>query len=157
MVDIAIARALHVLGVIHWIGGVAFITLVVLPLAASRPKSEEGLALFKSVERIFSKQVKISIPIVGLTGFWMSYRLDLWNRFVDPHFWWMDAMLGVWLVFTLIVFVLEPLLHERFEQKAKKSPETAFRALSWMHVILLTLAGITAFGAVSGAYGLMLF
>ena len=30
--DVEIARALHVLSVAHWIGGVAFVTLVVLPL-----------------------------------------------------------------------------------------------------------------------------
>jgi len=157
MVDVAIARALHVLGVVHWIGGVAFITLVMLPLAASRSTAEEGFALFKSVERRFSAQVRFSILLVGITGFWMTYRLDLWSRFGNPHFWWMDAMLGVWLIFALIVFVLEPLLHERFEQKAKRDPRAALRRLSLMHVVLLTLAAIAAFGAVSGAYGLMLF
>lgn len=31
--DIALARALHVLAVIHWIGGLSFVTLVVLPFA----------------------------------------------------------------------------------------------------------------------------
>ena len=33
--DIELARALHVLFVFHWIGGVAFVTLVALPLARS--------------------------------------------------------------------------------------------------------------------------
>jgi hypothetical protein len=32
MDDIVIARALHVLAVVHWIGGVAFVTLIVLRL-----------------------------------------------------------------------------------------------------------------------------
>jgi putative copper export protein len=31
--DVEIARALHVIFVAHWIGGVAFVTLVALPLA----------------------------------------------------------------------------------------------------------------------------
>jgi hypothetical protein len=31
--DVELARALHVLCVAHWIGGVAFVTLIVLPLA----------------------------------------------------------------------------------------------------------------------------
>lgn len=34
--DIALVRALHVLALIHWIGGVAFVTLIVLPLARPR-------------------------------------------------------------------------------------------------------------------------
>lgn len=36
MDDIVIARALHVLAVIHWIGGLSFVTLVVLPIARSQ-------------------------------------------------------------------------------------------------------------------------
>ncbi|MHB8885591.1 MAG: hypothetical protein ACYC5H_11035 [Methylovirgula sp.] len=157
MEDVTIARALHVLGVIHWIGGVAFITLIVLPLAASRATAEEALALFKSVEQRFSAQVRISIPLVGATGLWMAYRLNLWSRFVDPHFWWMGAMLGLWLVFMLIVFVLEPLMHESFEIKARHDSVTAFHRMALIHMVLLALATITAFGAVAGAHGLALF
>ena len=35
MDDIAIARAMHLLSVLHWIGGLAFVTLVVLPAIAA--------------------------------------------------------------------------------------------------------------------------
>ncbi|MGD0563637.1 MAG: hypothetical protein ABSA66_11135 [Roseiarcus sp.] len=44
--DIALARALHVLFVTHWIGGVAFVTLVALPLALASEDSAQGWALF---------------------------------------------------------------------------------------------------------------
>ncbi|HEY6280533.1 MAG TPA: SirB2 family protein [Burkholderiales bacterium] len=37
MHDLAIARALHVLSVVLWIGGVAMVTLVLLGLVALRP------------------------------------------------------------------------------------------------------------------------
>lgn len=156
MDDVVIARALHVLGVIHWIGGVAFITLIVLPLA-TRAGPDQALKLFEMVERRFSAQVRISIPLVGATGLWMTYRMDLWSRFADPHFWWMDAMLGVWLVFSLIVFILEPLLHGRFEERARRDPVAALRTMSRMHLVLLAAAAITAFGAVAGANGLSFF
>jgi uncharacterized membrane protein len=154
MDDVTIARALHVLGVIHWIGGVAFITLIVLPLAASRSNAKDALALFKTIETRFSAQVRISIPLVGITGLWMTYRMALWSRFADPHFWWMDGMLGLWLVFMLIVFVLEPLLHERVEERARKNPKSVLRSMTLMHAVLLALAGLTAFGAVAGVNGL---
>ena len=46
--DIELARALHVLFITHWIGGVAFITLVALPLArAQRPWG--GLGALRSM------------------------------------------------------------------------------------------------------------
>lgn len=52
--DVALALSLHVLTIIHWIGGLAFVTLIVLPLARLRSTGEEGLALFDSVERRFA-------------------------------------------------------------------------------------------------------
>lgn len=157
MDDITLARALHVVAVIHWIGGLAFVTLIVLPLARSRQTMEEGLTLFESVERRFAGQVRISVPIAGASGLWMTYRWDLWDRFADPHFWWMAAMLGLWLVFMLMLFVIEPLAHARFEKKARQDPAAVFRSVSRLHQVLLLLAALTAFAAAAGAHGLMFF
>jgi uncharacterized membrane protein len=155
MDDLALARALHVLGVIHWIGGLAFVTLIVLPLARSRPTAEEALAVFAGIERRFSAQVRVSVPLVGATGLWMTYRWDLWDRFHDPHFWWMMAMFVLWLVFMLMLFVIEPLGHAGFEKKARQDPVGTYRRMSRLHQILLLLTALTAFGAVAGAHGLI--
>jgi uncharacterized membrane protein len=76
MDDIVLARALHVLALVHWIGGVAFVTLVALPLAKARG-GEEGLALFGAVERRFAAQVRWSIPIAGASGLWMTSTRSL--------------------------------------------------------------------------------
>jgi len=157
MDDITLARALHVLAVIHWIGGLAFVTLIVLPLAGSRQTAEEALALFESMERRFSAQVRISIPLAGASGLWMTWRWDLWDRFADPHFWWMTAMLGLWVFFMLMLFVIEPLAHARFEKKARQDPAATFGSVSRLHQLLLLLAALTALGAVAGAHGLMFF
>ncbi len=157
MNDVILARALHVLAVIHWIGGLSFVTLIVLPLARSRRAAEDALALFESVERRFSAQVRISVPLVGVTGFWMTYRLELWSRFVDPDFWWMTAMLGLWLVFMLMLFVIEPLFHASFEKRVRSDPATMFGRMSRLHQFLLLLATITATGAVAGAHGFIFF
>ena len=53
MDDVTVARAVHVLAVLHWIGGVAFVTLVVLPLARVAEPGRR-LALFAAVEHRFS-------------------------------------------------------------------------------------------------------
>ena len=79
--DLALARALHVLFVTHWIGGVAFITLVALPLALASGDGARGWALFAAIERRFAAQVRVSIPLVGATGLRMTWQLDLWSRF----------------------------------------------------------------------------
>ena len=151
--DIALSRALHVLFVTHWIGGVAFITLVALPLAGATEDSARGWALFEAIERRFAAQVRISIPLAGATGLWMTWRLDLWSRFGDPAFWWMDAMVGLWTLFALIVFVVEPLAHARLAAVAARDPRAALRRLMRLHLILLALGTATILGAVGGAQG----
>jgi uncharacterized membrane protein len=157
MNDVIFARAVHVLAVIHWIGGLGFVTLIVLPLAASRVDRREGLSLFEAVERRFSSQLRFSIPLAGAAGLWMTYRMDLWARFADPHFWWMSAMVGLWLFFMAMIFVIEPLLHQRFERKAREHPDSAFRRLIAMHGVLLALTALTVLGAVAGAQGFEFF
>jgi uncharacterized membrane protein len=67
--DLALARALHVLFVTHWIGGVAFVTFVVLPLALTKEDSARGWALFEAIERRFAAQVRVSIPLAGARVF----------------------------------------------------------------------------------------
>jgi uncharacterized membrane protein len=157
MDDITLARALHVLAVIHWIGGLSFVALIVLPIAGTRASANEGPDLFAAVERRFAAQVRVSVPLVGATGLWMTYRLDAWDRFIDPAYWWMTAMLGLWLFFMIMIFVLEPLLHDRFETKARRDPALALRRMGHLHVLLISLAAITVLGAVAGAHGFVLF
>jgi uncharacterized membrane protein len=155
--DIALTRALHVLAVVHWIGGLAFVTLIVLPLARSCPTAEEAFALFESVERRFSKQLRFTIPIAGAAGLWMTWRMQLWERFLDAHFWWMGAMLGLWIFFMLMLFVVEPVLHDRVEARSRHDHLGVFRKMIALHAVLLALAALTILGAVAGAYGVVFF
>jgi uncharacterized membrane protein len=152
MDDLAVARALHVIAVVHWIGGVAFVSLVVLPLAISRGGAD-GMALFGAVEKRFAAQVRWSILLAGLSGLWMTYRMGVWSRFSDLHYWWMFAMVGLWLVFATMVFALEPSMRPRFERRAARDPEAALRRVARVHIVLLVLAALTVLGAVIGAQG----
>ena len=65
MDDLTVARAVHVLAVIHWIGGVAFVTAVILPAIAAFEEPSRRLALFEAIERRFSAQVKVSVPMAA--------------------------------------------------------------------------------------------
>jgi uncharacterized membrane protein len=151
--DVEIARALHVVFVAHWIGGVAFVTHVALPLARSSPDAGKGWALFEAIESRFAAQVRFSIPLAGATGLWMAWRLDLWGLFVSPAFWWMDAMVLLWALFMLIVFVVEPLARGRIAAMAAKDPAALLTRLSRVHFVLLAAGIVTIFGTVAGAHG----
>jgi uncharacterized membrane protein len=151
--DIECARALHVLFVVHWIGGVAFVTLVALPLSRAKTDAARGWALFEAIERRFAAQVRVSIPLAGLTGLWMVWRLDLWAALADPSLWWLTAMAAVWALFMVIVFVVEPLAHRRVAAMAAEDPAALLLRLSRVHRVLLAAGTVTIFGAVAGAHG----
>jgi len=68
--------------------------------------------------------------------------------------WWIHVMLLVWFLFTLVLFVLEPLfLHKWFHQQAEKNNQRAFYYLQLMHTLLLVLSLVAVFAGVLGAHG----
>jgi hypothetical protein len=153
MNDIVIARALHVVGVVIWIGGMSLITTVVLPLVRRSPPAERW-ALFDAVERRFAWQARAAVLIVGASGFYMIFALDLWDRFRQPGFWWMHAMLIVWIIFATVLFVGEPLGADRFVwRRERKLPGSGFALLQILHWALLAVSAVTVLGAVLGSYG----
>jgi uncharacterized membrane protein len=81
MDGVVIARALHVLGVVIWIGGVAMVTTVALPAVRRGDIGADRLRAFQAIEHRFVWQARMAVIIVGLTGFYMAARLNLWGRF----------------------------------------------------------------------------
>jgi uncharacterized membrane protein len=158
MIDPAIvARALHVFGVVLWIGGVAFVTTVLLPSVRRLKTPEERVQFFERIEARFAWQARATTLIVGLSGFYLVERWDLWSRFADLSWWWMHAMVAVWLLFTVMLFIAEPLvLHRWFRETATRAPERTFRRMERLHWLLLTVSLLTVLGAVAGSHGFVL-
>ena len=158
MDDVTIARVVHVLAVVLWIGGVAMVTTVLLPAVREFKSAEEQVAFFAAVERRFGGQARLTTLLAGASGLYMVYRLDAWSRFASVGYWWMHAMVGVWLLFTLMLFVAEPLfLHRWFMARAAIAPAATFRLIQRLHWLLLSLSLIALAGAVAGSHGLILF
>lgn len=153
MNDLALARALHVLAIVHWIGGVFMVTTTLL-ITLRRLNAADPIALFEAIEGRFGAQAKWSTQIAGLSGLYLLWQMDAWDRFLDPAYWWMHAMVAVWALFTLVLFVLEPLvLHRWFHARAQRDPAGTLRLVTNFHRLLLTISLITIAGAVIGAHG----
>jgi len=151
------AIALHVLAVVHWIGGVALVTTVILPAARRMDTVEDRLRIFDLVESRFAPQARISVLVVGITGFYMLNHLDLWVSMLSPRGWWLDSMVILWTIFALMLFIVEPLfLHFWFIRAVHTHPEAAFRRMELLHWVLLILSLLTIGAAVAGANGLSL-
>jgi uncharacterized membrane protein len=150
----ALARAIHVVAVVHWIGGVWFVTFVLLPAVARFAEPRHAVALFEAVEHRFAGQARLSTLAAALSGFWMTGLWAAWERFLDPRFFWMHAMVALWAIFTIVLFVAEPLvLHAWFAARARVAPEATMRLVLRLHRILSALAAGVVATAVLGAHG----
>jgi len=133
---------------------VAFVTTVFLPAVRDLRAPAERVVL---AERRFANQARVTTALTGLSGLYMVVRLDLWDRFLSVEYWWMHAMVAVWLLFTLMLFVAEPVFLDRWLlARAKARPEAAFRLIERLHWILLALSLITLIGAVLGSHGVLI-
>lgn len=152
MDDVIVARVLHVSAVLAWIGGVWFVTLVLLPAIGRGEPPAKRVVAFHRIEGQFAPQASAWVVLAGASGFWMTWRMDLWWRFADPAYWWMWAMLLLWALFMLILFVLEPLvIHPRL--RGADPDGRAFARMRTMHNLLSSLALVTVAGAVAGSHG----
>lgn len=154
LTSFTLARALHVIAVVLWIGGVAFVTTILIPSLKQIPDINDRLALFEKLEGKFAIQARITTVITFLTGLYLIDLMGLWGRFLLVEFWWMHAMVFVWLLFTLVLFVFEPwFLHAWFRKQALIDSKKTFKRLHIMHIVLLTISLITVLGAMLGAHG----
>lgn len=154
MIELIVARVLHVLGVILWIGGVAMVTTVLLPAMRRLEARQERVRLFERIEGGFARQARWTTLVTGLSGFYLVHLLGAWERFRQAGYWWMHAMVLVWAVFTLMLFVLEPLwLHRWFEESARREPERTLALIQGLHWVLLSISLVAVAGAVAGSHG----
>ena len=67
--NLVLARALHILGIVMWIGGVAFVTTVLIPAIRHSQSADNQLNLFELLEGKFSFQAKFTTLLTGLSDF----------------------------------------------------------------------------------------
>lgn len=149
-----LARVIHVLSVVIWIGGVAMVTLVILPAVQSMRRKEDKIETFEKIEGRFSLYARITTVLTGLSGFYMLEVIDGWSRYLHALFWWIHAMTIIWLIFTVVLFVLEPFVLKRlFHKYTQENPDKTFKIIYRAHIVLLILSLITTAGAVAGSHG----
>ena len=153
-----LARIIHIVAIVLWIGGVAMVTTVIIPAVKNMKSKGDKIETFEKIEGQFALQAKITTIITALSGFYMLYEMDAWDRYLDIKFWWLHAMTIVWVLFTLVLFVLEPfILHKLFKKYAEENPDKTFKFIQKVHWILLTLSLITIIGAIAGSHGWYFF
>ena len=66
-----IALIIHVLAVVIWIGGVAFVTMITFPIIQREQGSLEQVMMFQGIEHRFSRIAKVLVILTGISGFYL--------------------------------------------------------------------------------------
>src|SRR5258708_23849173 len=101
------------------------VTMVVRPAVRDGDVGPNRLVVFEAIERRFAWPARAATVIVGLTGFYMTQRLELWERFWSSEVLWMHAIVWLWLVFTGPLFFAEaPIFLRWVHAPSNSTPHT---------------------------------
>ncbi len=142
---------IHLLTVIIWIGGLGFITIIVLPMLIKWDDPLQKAITFQSIEHRFAPAARVYNVITGLTGFVMVY-LTGWHRlYLTTKGIPLLIMTLIWFLWFVMLFGLEPLVVKKMLDRMAKSGvkmeiETIFDRMNRMHwvLLMLSLAATTA-------------
>ena len=84
----------------------------------------------------------------------MLAKIGAWNSLQHASFWWLHLMIAVWILFAVVVYVLEPLvLHRLFHEFALRNKDRTLAVAIGLHAIALILAALALSAGVIGAHG----
>jgi uncharacterized membrane protein len=152
-----LARVIHVLAIVLWIGGVAMVTLILLPAIRRLIEPHRRIEFFETIESRFAWQSRVTTVLAGGSGFYMLMQTGGWQRLSLPGSGWLHLMIFTWVIFTLMLFVMEPLvLHRVIKKQAKRDPVATFNIISKLHYLLLSLSLFTVAWGVAATHGFTL-
>lgn len=132
--------AVHVLAVVIWIGGVAFVTMVVFPMIMRMESSIEKVLFFQGVEHRFANIAKLCVFIVGLTGIGLLQITGEWNVLFKVTGIGPTLMLIVWIFYVLILLFEGKLFKIIFRGDAQQDTARVFFRLSVFHWFVLGMS-----------------
>jgi uncharacterized membrane protein len=132
--------AVHVLGVVIWIGGVAFVTTTVFPMIMRMEGSLEKVLFFQGVEHRFAKIAKAMVTLVGLTGLGLLQLTGEWDILFTLNGIGPTIMLIVWTLYVLILFFEARLFKVIFGGGAQHDTARVFFHLTVFHWVILGMS-----------------
>lgn len=137
---ITILLIIHVIGVIIWIGGVAFVTMVIFPMMYSTEGSLDKALLFQGVEHQFAGIVRWLIGIVGATGLYILYVEYGFAILLERRGVGILIMLIVWLLYTTIILSERKIFGKIFANPERINMNKALSTINFMHWVLLLIS-----------------
>jgi len=140
---VSILTAVHVLGVVVWIGGVAFVTMIVFPMITRMEDSFDKVLFFQGIEHRFAGIAKSAVVVVGLTGGWLLYITGEWRILFSVAGVGPTLMLLVWMFYLFVLLFEGRIFKMIFKGSAQQDSVKIFSLLSRFHWVVLGLSLLT--------------
>jgi uncharacterized membrane protein len=138
-----IALTIHIISIVIWIGGVAFVTMVTFPMILRMDKSLEMVMMFQGTEHRFGKIAKIMVILAGLSGLYLIYE-----KGTSSGVW---LMIVIWSFYAALLFGLEKMIFKRLFARPSNDMDTkkVFNILQTFHWVVL---GLSLLAIIAGVY-----
>lgn len=131
---------IHVIGVIIWIGGVAFVTTVIFPMMYRTEGSLEKALLFQRVEHRFAGMVRWLIVMVGATGFWILADQYGFGILFQARGLGILIMIVAWSFYAGVLLSERKIFARIFADPERIDMDRALKIINAMHWFLLTIS-----------------
>lgn len=150
---VPLLTVIHVLGVVIWIGGVAFVTIIVFPMIVRMEGSLEKVIFFQGVEHRFAKIAKLCVLVVGFTGGWLLHLTGEWRILFTLQGIGPTLMLIVWGFYLFVLLFEGRLFKIIFKGEAQQDSGRIFARLAAFHWVVLGLSLLAVAAGVWAGHG----
>ena len=156
----SILHIIHLLTVILWIGGLAFVTTMIFPMLLKTQNALEKVLLFRRIEHRFARVARAYNVIVGVTGFAMLFTMGWHKTLLTRPGIPLLIMTLIWVFWFVMLFGLEPVLIKKMLDNMAKSGDkleidTIFAKMNRMHWLMLFISLVAAAAGAVFAHGLL--
>lgn len=156
-----VMHTVHLLTVILWIGGLGFITILMLPMIIRMEDPLGKVLLFNRIEHKFAPLARVYNVIVGVSGFTLLYMTGAYKDIFTLDGLPLLFMAVVWVFWAVMLFVLEPIVVRKMIEKMQRSGEameieSIFALMNRLHIVLLILSLLAASAGAAFAHGFFL-
>lgn len=153
---------IHVLAVILWIGGLAFVTILIFPSLYKMQEALQKVLFFQRIEHRFAPLARIYSATVGITGIVMLVHTGWYKLLFTGEGLFLTIMFLIWVFWIVMLFGLEPLVIKKMLESMAKSGDkmeidSVFKRMNVMHWVLLFVSMVAAASGIMFAHGPRIF
>jgi len=157
-----VMHIIHLLTVILWIGGLAFITTMVFPIIIRTKDPLGKVLLFQKIEHRFAGTARIYNLITGASGIIMVLLMGWQSALLTRQGLPLLIMALIWVFWFVMLFGLEPLVIKKMLKRMmsnsdKMDIDAVFSRMNKMHWLLLVVSLLAATCGAIFAHGALIF